>query len=228
MKSKRIRVIEAVDFHFYVGQTFYLEIGNYGELKLKTHLLGWESGVFLLNRLHTFYADLLKLRESKCMARFFSEGKVYRFDTKTLKIESYPSYLLYLKYPDKIWSVTYRKSTRYKTSIKGKLQIPSLKLILDCKVIDISYEGCRIELSSDIKIETDEEMLLSLDDDICGSITNIRIIKKHVEASDNLQVLGCAIMSFEKESDRDSFSELLSYYASFLEAFERYKVEGRR
>lgn len=229
MKSKRIRMIEAVDFHFSIGQTFYLEIGNYGELKLKTHLIGWENGIFLLNRLHSFYADLLKIKDNRCMARFFSEGKVYRFDTRTLKIESYPSYLLYLKYPDKIWSVSYRKSTRYKTSIRGKLQIPSLNKTLEGKVIDISYEGCRIEFLSEVKIETNEEMLLSLDDDICGIITNIHVAKKHVEKTpDDIQILGCRILSFGKGSERNAYMELLSYYASFLEAFERYKVVERQ
>ncbi|HLC17153.1 MAG TPA: flagellar brake protein [Thermodesulfovibrionia bacterium] len=228
MTSKRIRMIEAVDFQFSVGQTFYLEIGNFGEKKLKTTLVGWENGVFLLHRLHSFDADLMKIKDNKCMARFFDEGKVYRFDTKTLKVESYPSYLLYLKYPEKIWSVSYRKSTRYRTSIKGRLNVLSLNQTVDCKVMDISYEGCGIVVPSDIKIEVNDEMLLELEDDICGHIGGIRIAKRHVEIIEASQTMGCAIVSFEKQSDRQAFNELLSYYASFLEAFERYKVQGKQ
>ena len=56
-----------------------------------------------------------------CVIRFLKEGSAFGFQTAMLIKQQYPLPMIFLKYPEDVRSMPFRKTKRVKTNIQAKL-----------------------------------------------------------------------------------------------------------
>lgn len=208
--------------YFSTDLPIYLFFGKSQEKIFKVRLLGWHKGVFLLTSFpsSTDSNNILKIKDSKCIVRLIYKGKVVSFETKVLKHKALPTPQLYLEYPQKVTLIKMRKSKRYKTSIKGRVQDMQTKEWIACIVIDISKEGCRIVYSSDSNLNFDKRVLLAIKDKTFGIISGIYIEKRNEISNEQSIQVGCEIVYFSDEEVRRKYEELVGFHSSLTEIFK--------
>ncbi len=137
------------DDHFHVGLKLSLEV-NKSYDRVDMFVAGWVKGAFVL-------ATSPQLRNldlsstDDCIIRFLKEGVAFGFQTAMLIKQLYPLPLIFLKYPEEVISMPFRKTKRVKTNIQAKLlkQKGEKEFITDdARIIDISESGCLLEISA--------------------------------------------------------------------------------
>lgn len=137
------------DDHFHVGLKLSLEV-NKSYDRVDMFVAGWVKGAFVL-------ATSPQLRNldlsstDDCIIRFLKDGVAFGFQTAMLIKQHYPLPLIFLKYPEEVISMPFRKTKRVKTNIQAKLlkQKGEKEFITDdARIIDISESGCLLEISA--------------------------------------------------------------------------------
>jgi c-di-GMP-binding flagellar brake protein YcgR len=136
-----------LDDKFHVGLKLWLELNN-GADKMSMSLVGWDKGTFILAK-STQLKSFKIASDDDCVIRFVKDGVAYGFQTNMLSMQYHPTPLIFLKYPQDIKSMSFRKSSRIKTNIPARFlkEKGSGEFITtDARVVDLSETGCRIEV----------------------------------------------------------------------------------
>ena len=137
------------DDNFHVGLKLSLEV-NKSYDRIDMFVAGWVKGAFVLaTSPHLRNLDLSS--NDDCIIRFLKEGSAFGFQTAMLIKQQYPLPLIFLKYPEDVISMPFRKTKRVKTNIQAKLlkQRGEKEFITDdARIVDISETGCLLEISA--------------------------------------------------------------------------------
>lgn len=136
-----------LDDKFHVGLKLWLELNN-GADKMPMSLVGWDNGTFILSK-STQLKSLKIASDDDCVIRFVKDGVAYGFQTNMLSMQYHPTPLIFLKYPQDIKSMSFRKASRIKTNIPARFLKDKGSgefIAADARVVDLSETGCRIEV----------------------------------------------------------------------------------
>ncbi len=136
------------DDNFHVGLKLSLEVNN-SENRIDMFLAGWVRGAFVLAT-SPHLRNLELSSTDNCVIRFLKEGIAFGFHTVMLVKQQYPLPLIFLKYPEEVKSMPFRKDKRVKTNIQAKLmkQKGDKELITDdARIVDLSGTGGLLEIS---------------------------------------------------------------------------------
>jgi pSer/pThr/pTyr-binding forkhead associated (FHA) protein/c-di-GMP-binding flagellar brake protein YcgR len=206
--KRRKTFIKGKDFGFSIGLTLYLDFKEKKIDHIKTHLFALEEGKTLIVNIPQHQAVQLT-PEDTCKVRFSYDSKVFTFETKILKNEDFPSPRLYLKYPEKISYVAYRKHTRYRTNLRAIVRKSIKDKPILCKVVDISLGGCKVSFPSHIKEEIEGELLLTFE----HLINDMRVLKVHDNQTKDAYEVGFKIVSYGGKIKKDKYQEILDFHA---------------
>ena len=144
------------DDNFHVGLKLSLEV-NKSYDRIDMFVAGWVKGAFVLaTSPHLRKVELSS--NDDCVIRFLKEGSAFGFQTAMLIKQQYPLPLIFLKYPEDVISMPFRKTKRVKTNIQAKLlkQKGEKEFITDdARIVDISETGCLLEISASKFNETE-------------------------------------------------------------------------
>jgi len=130
---------------FRVGLPVSLELS--GGITIRSTILGWEKDRFILVRLPSVQGQKSGVGSGEsCLVRFLMEESAYGFASEVLRIQYHPSPLMFLKFPEQIEQVAFRKSKRFVTNISGKFLDAERKVSTSVVVQDFSDKGCLIRL----------------------------------------------------------------------------------
>lgn len=135
------------DHNFHVGLKLSLEV-NKSEDRIDMFLAGWVKGAFVLATSPQL-RNLELSSNDDCVIRFLKEGSAFGFQTAMLVKQQYPLPLIFLKYPEEVKSMPFRKKKRFKTNIQAKLlkQKGQKEFITDdARIVDLSETGCLLEI----------------------------------------------------------------------------------
>ncbi|MGO9015387.1 MAG: PilZ domain-containing protein [Dissulfurispiraceae bacterium] len=136
------------DDNFHVGLKLSLEV-NKSYDRIDMFVAGWVRGAFVLaTSPHLRKVELCS--KDDCVIRFLKEGSAFGFQTAMLIKQQYPLPMIFLKYPEDVRSMPFRKTKRVKTNIQAKLlkQKGEKEFITDdARIVDISETGCLLEIS---------------------------------------------------------------------------------
>src|SRR5208337_3354502 len=144
------------DDNFHVGLKLSLEV-NKSEQRIDMFLAGWVKGAFILAT-SPHLRNLELSSNDDCVIRFLKEGSAFGFQTAMLVKQQYPLPLIFLKYPEEVKSMPFRKTKRVKTNIQAKLmkQKGEKEFITDdARIVDISETGCLLEVAASKFNETE-------------------------------------------------------------------------
>jgi hypothetical protein len=213
MSMSKKTLLDGKEFNFIIDTPFYLTFQEFGEKQFKTKLLGRKVGSFLLTDLPPDSELMKKVKDNSCNVRAVQEGKVLKFQTKALKIETFPSLLIYLKYPNQIEAFSYRRHQRYLTSIDSRLIALADQNSTAGKILEISSSGCKIQIVGNYPVEKYNEFLLSIYEKSFEPIENILVLKKHYAVEKTKLNVGFSIESFVSKKNQTTYDELVSVYA---------------
>jgi len=137
------------DDNFHVGLKLSLEV-NKSYDRIDMFVAGWVKGAFVLATSPQL-RNLELSSNDDCIIRFLKEGIAFGFQTAMLVKQQYPLPLIFLKYPENVISMPFRKTKRVKTNIQAKLmkQKGEKEFITDdARIVDISETGCLLEISA--------------------------------------------------------------------------------
>ncbi len=142
--------------NFHVGLKLSLEV-NKSYNRIDMFLAGWVQGAFVLATSPQLRSLDLSSNDD-CIIRFLKEGSAFGFQTAMLVKQQYPLPLIFLKYPEEVKSMPFRKTKRVKTNIQAKLmkQKGEKEFITDdARIVDISETGCLLEVAASKFNETE-------------------------------------------------------------------------
>lgn len=187
-----------------VGSELLIEIVNL-KLRIKSILVGMESGRYLIAKLHS--RDLMgsfrseAVKASPMIIRYKNKGTVYGFRTEILNIVSSPSKLFFIGYPNKIDEVGLAVKSRYHCEVSAQTMLGND--IIEMTIVDVSSEGClcviktteanQREIHSLVKVDNRLDMMAHLP--VSDAPTGITGVVRNVSREDGRIVLG---VRFEK------------------------------
>jgi len=137
------------DDNFHVGLKLSLEV-NKSDDRIEVFLAGWVRGAFVIAT-SPHLRNLELSSNDDCVIRFLKEGSAFGFQTAMLIKQRYPLPMIFLKYPEEVISMPFRKTKRVKTNIQAKLlkQKGEKDFITDdARIVDLSETGCMLEVSA--------------------------------------------------------------------------------
>ncbi|MBZ0220491.1 MAG: flagellar brake protein [Candidatus Methylomirabilis sp.] len=132
-----------------LGEALIVEISKL-EIRLKSVLVGFEVGSFLLIKLSP--NDLMGMFRSETVVRnpvtvkFQVKDTVYSFNTEILNIVSNPSKLMFLAFPSKIEELKVRPELRRQCALPAMIMLNNE--IIDMLIVDLSAKGCQCSIST--------------------------------------------------------------------------------
>lgn len=132
-----------------LGEALIVEISKL-EIRLKSVLVGFEVGSFLLIKLSP--NDLMGMFRSETVVRnpvtvkFQMKDTVYSFNTEILNIVSNPSKLMFLAFPNKIEELKIRPELRRQCALPAMIMLNND--IIDMQIVDMSAKGCQCSVST--------------------------------------------------------------------------------
>jgi hypothetical protein len=206
--QRRKSTIQGKDFEFPVGLSLYLEIEDRKINHVKARLFAIEREKSLIINISQLEEIQFK-GEEKCLVRFSYNNKIFGFETIIQKIESFSFPRLYLKYPETISCIAYRKHTRYQTNLKATVRTSFNDKLFPCRVIDISLGGCRVSFPCEHKPNLEKEFFLTLK----HLVNDIRVLKVHDKMTEDAYEAGLKIISFGGEGKKKKYQEILDFHA---------------
>ncbi len=114
-------------------------------LRIKSMLVGMEHGDYVIAKI---YANELvgrfrsnDVRESPMVVGYGHKQNIYNFNTVVVGVVSAPAKLFFLKYPDKIDSVSTREMARHGCKITAQAMLGND--LVELNLIDVSRNGCQ-------------------------------------------------------------------------------------
>lgn len=203
----RKQFLEGTDCAFSVGLPLYLDLKGKEKSSLKTHIYSWKKGSFLTVEISG--KDNLEINEgTNCAAKFLFDGKLYGFLTKIQYIDASYNIRLSLTYPLKISYISYRRTTRYKTNLKGRLRKSIKSKPIECTIIDISLNGLRVSFPYKMRDEIKGEVFLSIVD----ILNDIRVKKVHEKVDPSECCAGFEVISFGGLAKKSRYEEVLDFH----------------
>ncbi|WKZ32664.1 MAG: PilZ domain-containing protein [Thermodesulfobacteriota bacterium] len=132
-----------------LGEALIVEISKL-DIRLKSVLVGFEAGSFLLIKLSP--NDLMGMFRSETVVRnpvtvkFQVKDAVYSFNTEILNIVSNPSKLMFLAFPGKIEELKIRPELRRQCALPAMIMLNNE--IIDMQIVDLSARGCQCSIST--------------------------------------------------------------------------------
>ncbi|HLC14919.1 MAG TPA: PilZ domain-containing protein [Thermodesulfovibrionia bacterium] len=214
-------MVENLESYFSIDLLVYLFFGDRQDKRVNTRLLGWNKGVFLLTTFPPASDNKQTIMSgSRCIGRFIHQSLVLSFETRVLKLESFPAPLLYLQYPKHITTSALRKSKRYQTSIKCKVKDIVNNEAMICIVTDISKKGCRVAFPAQSKFHLKNRLHLTLKHEAVGLLNGIYIAKRNETLSGDSVEVGFEIVGFTNNDVKNRYEEFVNFYGSMPEIFE--------
>jgi hypothetical protein len=134
-----------VKIHLEAGLPIFVELA--GRLAFDTHVVGFETGNYIIVKQVNNRGDAEVGVNSLCSARLLHEGVIYTFSTIVLAVMSNPAPLVFLKYPPKIDVVQLRRDRRYSVNLPAVFNNNARNFMIKISsVTDISMKGCRISI----------------------------------------------------------------------------------
>ena len=115
------------------------------KLRIKSVLAGMEHGAYVMVRI--FEKELIgrfrsdDVRNSPMVVGYTHDDIVYGFRTSVLNVVSSPAKLFFLKYPDKIDSVSTREMARHGCTVDAQAMLGND--LVELSLIDVSRNGCQ-------------------------------------------------------------------------------------
>jgi c-di-GMP-binding flagellar brake protein YcgR len=136
--------------HLEAGLPILVELS--GRLPFDTHVIGFETGSYIIVKQVNSRSDSDISVNSLCSARLIHDGVIYSFSTEVQAALTSPAPLVFLKYPSRIDVVQLRRDRRYSVNLPAVFQNNTQKyLIKVSSVTDISMKGCRISIMESAK-----------------------------------------------------------------------------
>lgn len=119
-------------------------------LRIKSMLVGMEHGDYVIAKI---YANELigrfrsvDVRDSPMVVGYGHKGTIYNFSTAVVGVISSPAKLFFLKYPEKIDSVTTREMARHGCEVEAQAMLGND--LVELSLIDVSRNGCQCVITS--------------------------------------------------------------------------------
>lgn len=124
-----------------------------------TTLIGWKAHQFVIVDMPQNGEIAFSAKEGiVCVVRYEGLNRLYGFDTMVLKVSQYPGPLIYLKYPQIVKELSFRRHNRIKTIIPASIYNVVCN---QATILDISYGGCL--LSSETYYDVGSSFYISFD-----------------------------------------------------------------
>jgi hypothetical protein len=204
----RKRHISASDFNFSIGLPIYIEIRNKNISHLKANLFSWKERISLTIDLSEGPERKIEVND-RCVVRFSYDGKVFGFETLVQDVEDTPSPHIVLKYPELISYIAYRRYTRYQTNLRAIIRKSLKDKRIDCRIIDISFGGCRVAFSPKIIPDFEGEVFLTM----VNLLNDLRVVKVHEERTESGYLIGFRVVSYGGAEKKRRFEEILNFHA---------------
>jgi c-di-GMP-binding flagellar brake protein YcgR len=131
--------------HLEAGLPMLIELSEH--TSFDTHIIGFETGNFIIVKLINNRSDFEISVKTPCSARLIHEGVIYTFSTEVLALMNFPAQLIFLKYPLKIDVVQLRKDRRYKVNVPAVFHNNTQNFLVKVSTVkDISMQGCHISI----------------------------------------------------------------------------------
>jgi hypothetical protein len=114
-------------------------------LRIKSMLVGMEHGDYVIAKI--FANELMgrfrsvDVRESPMVVGYGHKETIYNFSTAVMGVVSSPAKLFFLKYPEKIDSVSTREMARHGCSVKAQAMLGND--LVELSLVDVSRNGCQ-------------------------------------------------------------------------------------
>lgn len=129
------------DLNVSLGCDFIVQCES-AEFRIKTKLVGMESGLLLIVRPPQLTQILACFRPpQRVIVRYLHAGVVYGFKAEVLNVLTDPSFLLLISYPHRIETVNLRQNPRIDCFLFSEAEIQGH--IVEGVIVDLSTGGCR-------------------------------------------------------------------------------------
>lgn len=181
-----------------VGTELLVEFVNLN-LRVKTTLVGFESGGYLIIRISS--QDLVNcrsdiIRDCNLIVRYLYRGSVYGFKTSILNMVSNPARLLFLSYPTRIEGYNVRSNPRYECILPAAIKMGETSA--EMVIVDISRDGCRCVVKTSA-VADPEELYKFIDVN-----KGVQVLLQLPGIEDRIDLSG-DIRNLNKDSDRIVF-----------------------
>ena len=198
--------------HLEAGLPILIELS--GSISLDTHVIGFESGGYIIVKSGNAKNRPEINVKSPCSAKLLYEGTVYTFNSEVLSVLTSPAQLIFLKYPSNIEVVQLRRDKRFRANLPAVFKNNTQNFIIrQVTLTDISMQGCRIRLPEGTK---HPDFMV---DDICKvsfivmyKYFEVLCIVKNIYEGDNVTCIG-----MEFTEIKEPCKELLKGMINILE-----------
>jgi c-di-GMP-binding flagellar brake protein YcgR len=136
--------------HLEAGFPIFVELS--GRLSFDTHVIGFETGSYIIVKQVNSRSDSEISAHSTCNAKLIHDGIIYTFSTEVLAALTSPASLIFLKYPARIDVVQLRRDRRYSVNLPAVFQNNTQKFMIKVSAVtDISMQGCGVSISEGSK-----------------------------------------------------------------------------
>ena len=178
---------------FPVGSVIQV-IGYLDKRKLKSKVLGWSEGEYILISVPTFNGEEVNLpKDAALVCRGTMDGRMYGFKTIVLHQMTQPFDYLFLNYPPEMEDLSGSKGFRLVIDIEAVVHLASGDAVappasskgVKASIQNLSNTGCVVTIPEDVKSDSFDSVFLSFELPNAKKVENLKaVVRKDVALPD--------------------------------------------